>query len=572
MQPLRPWPKAPPRNHPRFNAEGLLGDYTVYRAGMDLFFCHGLEPKSPEAKIMTAAAQDRTDDLKALIAAHSGTTPDFLNAHGITPLMVAAARGNVAAVHALADHPLVDLSQQSADGWSALHYAAHFGKAEVIQTLLRRHADFTRTNTSGESAFDLAHDPAAQDAFWQHKNFTRHMKRQHPAHPRFESTRKPAPAEADTQIPSEEKQPSAEPENKKADIAPLSALFLQAALNVGLSTAAAASICHSLEKDIADGRADTLRTTYDAIAAADAEAFARGKSIHFNWDKLFIAAARHGNLPALMFLAEKRDYMDDKPLTAALGAAIGAQGSANPDVVHWLLRWGADANASGSTLAKPGEKNATIAYQAFAHNRTAAFEQICLWGGDLKTWHMDAVQLDWETRVRHAMAGGYDPHAAQSRSGVKEALDLLRMRRELKREGATAINSQFRAAVQSHNLHRAMAVYAESRHSRFLRGAVALPNDLAAQAMAMAVTQGKITFATRLAADGHSLNNLAHAGLSATLAQIENSSQPSPAREFIRAHKNGTLALPKILSVDEKYTVLRGQAARSAPSARGFGI
>lgn len=565
MQPPRPWPKAPPRNHPRFNAEGLLGGYTVYRGGMDLFFCHGLEPKSPEAKIMTAVAQDRPDDLKALIAAHPGTTPDFTNAHGITPLMVAAARGNAAAVHVLADHPLVDLSQQSTDGWSALHYAAHFAKTDVIDVLLRRHADFTRTNTSNESAFDLATEKSAQDAFWQHKNFARHMKRTQPAHAHFTPPAAPAPEPAAMPAPANENT------NKKTDITPLSAVFLQAAFNVGMSTAAAASICDALEKDIAIGRTDTLRTTYDAIAKADEEAFARGKSINFNWDKLFIAAARHGNLPALTFIAEKRDYLDDKPLTAALSAAIGAQGTGSPDVVHWLLRWGADANASGAAIADTGGKKATLAYQAFAHKRMAAFEQICLWGGDLRTWHMDEVQLDWEMRVHHAMAGGHDPNVGDLRE-VKESLDILRLRRDLKREGAAAINSQFRAAVQSHNLPRAMAVYAESRNSRFLRGAVALPDDLAAQAMAMAVAQGKITFASRMAADGHHLKNLAHAGLTATLAQIENSAHASPAREFIRAHKDGTLTLPKVLSISEKYTVLRGQAARSAPSGRSFGI
>lgn len=561
MQPPRPWPKAPPRNHPRFNAEGLLGGYTVYRAGMDLFFCHGLEPKSPAAKMMTAVAQDRTEDLKALIAAHPETTPDFTNAHGITPLMVAAARGNVAIINVLADHPLVDLSQPSADGWSALHYAAHFARTDALQTLLRRRADFTRTNTSNETAFDLATEKPAQDIFWQHKEFMRHMKRAQPAHPRFA----PAP-DIKHAAPAAEKAP--EPQTP----APLSAVFLQAALNVGLSTAAAASICQSLEKDIAAGRSDTLRSTYDAIATASDEAAARGRSIDFNWDRLFTAAARHGNLPALFFIAEKRDYLDHTPLTNALAAAIGPKGTANPDVVHWLLRWGADANASGAAIAPAGEKNATLAYQAFAQNRTAAFEQICLWGGDLKTWHMDAVQLDWETRVRHAMSGGYDPHLAKNRAEVKEALDLLNLRRDLKREGAAAINTQFHVAVQSHNLPRTMAVYAESRHHRFLRGAVALPADMGAQAMALALTNGKITFAMRLAADGHDLKRLNHAGLSATLAQIENSNTSSPARDFIRAHKAGSLQLPRILSVDEKYIMLRAQAARSAPSGRGYGI
>lgn len=559
MQPPRPWPKAPPRNHPRFNAEGLLGDYTVYRAGMDLFFCHGLEPKSAAAKMMAAVAQDRAEDLKALIAAHPATTPDFTNAHGITPLMVAAARGNVDIINVLADHPLVDLSQPSADGWSALHYAAHFANAQALQTLLRRRADFTRTNTSNETAFDLATEKPAQDIFWQHKEFSRHMKRAQPAHPHF------AP-EIKQPLPAAEKAP--EPKSPP----PLSAVFLQAALNVGLSTAAAASICQSLEKDIADGRIDTLRSTYAAIVTASEEAAARGKNIDFNWDRLFIAAARHGNLPALFFIAEKRDYLDGTPLTTALAAAIGPKGTGNPDVVHWLLRWGADANASGAAIAPAGEKNATLAYQAFAQSRTAAFEQICLWGGDLKTWHMDAIQLDWETRVRHAMSGGYDPHLAKSRSQIKEALDLLSLRRGLKREGAAALNHHFQTAVQSHDLPRTMAVYAESRHRRFLRGAVALPNDLAAQAMAMALTNGKITFAARLAADGHDIKNLTHAGLSATLAQIEASETPSPARDFIRAHKAGTLPLPQTLSIDEKYILLRAQAAREAPHGRGYGI
>lgn len=543
----------PMPDHPRFPPDALLREFTAQRGGMDSFFCRGLIHKSPEAKIMAAAAQNRAEDVKELIAAHSGITPDFTNSLGVSPLMVAAARGHTAVIEVLANHPLVDLSQATADGWTALHYAALFNQTAAIETLLRRQADPLRANGQGTIAYDLTDSPAAKDAFRRNKEFARYLKRRTPA------------AQNDNSPPAAGKE-------KLAEKAPgsLSALFMQATLNIGLS-ATPEAICRSLQKDIAAGNSQTLRESYDVIMQAETAAFQRGQSISFDWDKLFITAAQHGNLPALSFIVEKRGFLDSKPLTDALRAAIGTGGTADPDVVHWLLRWGADANASSKAISSDGSTlSATLGYAAFALERTAAFEQICLWGGDLKSWRMKQVQLNWEMRVKHAMAGGEETSFGQMMA-ARASVNLLRLRRDYANAGEGKIQSDFKTAVQNKDLPAVMAIYAESRMQRIMRGRINLPKDLGAQAMALALREGKTTFATRLAADGHHIKHLHDKDLLAAMQTLENG-QASPVRDFLAAHKNGSLFLPPNSSVSEKFKELRAEAMRSVPSGRGYGI
>ena len=91
-----------------------------------------------------------------------------------------------------------------------------------------------------------------------------------------------------------------------ADI-PLTTLFLRAALNVGLSTSAAAGVYEELKKDIVAGRNDTLPDAYTRIEAAAQQAEARGQKIDFDWDGLLAVAASAGNVATMSFIAKKRD-------------------------------------------------------------------------------------------------------------------------------------------------------------------------------------------------------------------------------------------------------------------------
>lgn len=571
VQPPRPWPKAPPRNHPRFNPEGLQGDYVPHRGGADLFFCRDLAPKSPQAKMMEAAAKSNAAQLAALIAAHPDVPPDFQNGNGITPLMIAAARNDTETLHLLANHPLVSLSQQSRDGWTALHYAAHFGHAESVSALLKRQADFKTTNGFGETAFSLAGSVLAQEAFWAYKPFVHYMKRAEPDHPRLQPPPPPA-------APAAEKKPAVpvpETDGKPADI-PLTTLFLRAAMNVGLSTSAAEGVYEELKKDIIAGRNDTLPNAYERIEQAAQQADARGQKIDFDWDGLLCAAAAAGNIPALCFIAKKRDYLDSKPLTNALAAVIadGADNAQTAEAAQWLLRWGADANASGKAIRSGKDKAGTLAYQAFARVKPMIFESICAQAGDLKSWHVSSGQLQWEQRVKQIYTEQLDKRPTSSMRALaaeKRALETVKLRELMHSLGHAKLTAHFEHALSNKDLCKMMAVYAETRTKRLLRGAFGLPMHLGAAAIVLALQNGRTAFARRLEADGHNLRHLEDAGYAATLAQLRKNGGED-VRAFINTNEAGIKTAPDILSIDDKYTMLRGMVSRTPVSGRGFGF
>lgn len=549
--PPRPWPDAPPANHRAFFPEGMTGAYLPQGRGADLFFCHGLTPQSPQAKMMEAIVRFDDETLRRLIRQHPEVPPDFTNSNGITPLMVAAAQNNAGALHILADHPLVNLSQQSRDGWTALHYAAYFGHPHMIAALLARQADFKVRNTQGEEAYALAKNAQAQEVFWENKTFAAGRKR-----PR------PAPDAAGNHT-------AAAPEMES--VSPLSAAFAEVLRQAGHNAAAAELMFRKLHADIAAGRSDSLRHSYEALQDS-----ANQTDYTAQWDRLFNAAAQHGNLGALFLIAEKRGYSDAKPLTDALEAALSVQGSADPQVVHWLLRWGANANAESRSMTKGG--HATLAYQCFTQNRTEAFEQICLWGGPLKSWHMSQTQLVFEIRARRAAAIGYgDAHARAAADQLAQSVSILKIKKTLQGDNASTLQEKLWKTLRtpqediSDRLPTLMAIYAEAQHKRFRHHTPVLnPTDTAA-VLAEALQAGKLAFAHRMVADGHHLKNLRSFALEAALHDIERGPE-SPVRDFIRAHKDGSLLLPKVLSISEQFEQLRALAAQSVrPSGRGYG-
>jgi len=571
MQPPRPWPNPPPPNHPEFYPAGLLTAYEPARGGHDRFFCHGLAPKSPQVRIMSAAVRGDAADLRAALAQHADITPDFMNGNGVTPLMVAAARGHVEVLNILADHPLTNLSQQNRSGWSALHYAAYFGEAQAVTTLLRRQADIGIRNAAGEDAFSLAKDDKTAEAFWSFKPFVRYLKKQNPAHPRLSPPQAVPTQKAETP-------PAAPPPAQETPraIEPLSAVFLRAALNVGLSTAAAEGVWREMQKNIQTHNNAPLFEAYDRIEHAAQAADKRGTAIRFDWDGLLATAAVAGNIPALVFIAQKRDYMDSKPLTNALAAVIRTQADTpqTAEAVRWLLRWGADANANAKIL-KTGQTSGTLAYQAFARKLPHVFDAICTQAGELKSWHVTPEQLKWEQEI-DKIYSDYPPEPprdADARRRIKalsESIAVLKIRSALHHAGHEKLTRHLADALGDGDLRRVCAVYTEARTDRLLRGAFNVPKPLGAAAMLLALEHGKLGFAKNLAADGHSLLHL-DSSAAARLAQLSEKTD-APLQDFLRAQKSGARCAPDLLSVDDKYKMLRGQAARYPVSGRGFGF
>ena len=319
-----------------------------------------------------------------------------------------------------------------------------------------------------------------------------------------------------------------------------------------------------------------LFEAYDRIEHAAQAADKRGTAIRFDWDGLLATAAVAGNIPALVFIAQKRDYMDSKPLTNALAAVIRTQADTpqTAEAVRWLLRWGADANANAKIL-KTGQTSGTLAYQAFARKLPHVFDAICTQAGDLKSWHVTPEQLKWEQEI-DKIYSDYPPEPprdADARRRIKalsESIAVLKIRSALHHAGHEKLTRHLADALGDGDLRRVCAVYTEARTDRLLRGAFNVPKPLGAAAMLLALEHGKLGFAKNLAADGHSLLHL-DSSAAARLAQLSEKTD-APLQDFLRAQKSGARCAPDLLSVDDKYKMLRGQAARYPVSGRGFGF
>lgn len=575
MQPPRPWPNPPPRNHPDFYPEGLLSDYAPERNGADRFFCHGLAPKSAEAHIMAAAVTGDAAGLRALLQKNPDLTPDFTNGNGVTPLMVAAARGHGAVVHLLADHPLTGLSQQTRHGWSALHYAAYFGQSEAAGILMQRQADFTLKNAAGEEAFDLAKNPETEKTFLDFKPFARHLKRQKPQHPHFAPKLPAAPpqpeAAADNAPAPAEKKPETKPDTQSDFFT----LLLRASFSAAqYKTTAADALFTEMQRHLARGDNQPVFEAYEKIERATEKLDLRGKNIAFNWDGLLAAAAVHGNIPALVFFAEKRNYLDKAPLTNALAAIIDARTDTpqTAEAAQWLIRWGADVNASAKKLQDPQARTGTLAYQAFNRRMQHVFDAVSTHAGDLKSWHVSPAQLICEQQIEKAVEAGKNGavHKPGHFGPIGESVAVLKMRAQLHHTGHEKLTRLIDAAAQEGDMRGIAAAYAEARTERLFRGAFNVPKETGAAALLSALEHGKTGFAKILSADGHSLRHLQDT-YSPRLARLRKSDDAA-VRAFIRADMAGEKIAPDILSIDDKYKMLRGQAARYPVSGRGFGF
>ncbi|XP_025023531.1 peroxisomal NADH pyrophosphatase NUDT12 [Python bivittatus] len=74
-----------------------------------------------------------------------------------------AADGNKARLTALLDHSPSLINEAAMNGWTALMYATRNGHFEIVQVLLEKGCDRSRTNTSNQTALDIAR-------FWGYKN------------------------------------------------------------------------------------------------------------------------------------------------------------------------------------------------------------------------------------------------------------------------------------------------------------------------------------------------------------------------------------------------------------------
>jgi hypothetical protein len=166
-QPPHPWPRPPEKEgHRAFEIDVFKTEPSLH------FLRYQLEDKSA-AWVLVAAILMGHDEPVRRILAQKEIWPDFVNGHGLSPLIIAAALGKTSIAEMLASDVIVALDRQTRDGWTALHYAAFFGRAGVAESLLRHRARFDLQNSNGKEPFDLVKDKETREVFLKNKRFRR---------------------------------------------------------------------------------------------------------------------------------------------------------------------------------------------------------------------------------------------------------------------------------------------------------------------------------------------------------------------------------------------------------------
>lgn len=105
--------------------------------------------------LILAAYYGKTDAVRTLLEA--GASPNLGDsARGNTALMGALFKGEIESARRLLADPRTDVNARNAAGQTAAMFAALFGRADLVEALAARQADFALTDASGATAEALA--------------------------------------------------------------------------------------------------------------------------------------------------------------------------------------------------------------------------------------------------------------------------------------------------------------------------------------------------------------------------------------------------------------------------------
>lgn len=526
VEPRHPWPTPPTlEGHTRFELTALTQQDK--QANMELFFCHGLEAGTTAYKIMTAAMNGRVQDMQSALS-RMDALPDFENANGISPLMVAAARGHTQAADMLASHPLVNLNRQSKDGWTALHYATWTGRADVIDMLLTHLADPAIKNSAHKTAYDLACLQNCAPAFENNRAFQRAMKSIVTAQPSVASN----PSAQQEEI---QKDSPAEPEESTAPKQALERASQLIAIAWGAKSGTTESLkelCSALV--VCDDK--DFQALFKAIEAARETALT--PIPEFFWDAVFIHAAQSENITAMRHIHSNVILRGDT-CALALNHVIAQKTKDMPNVVHHLLAWGAKVrpmhlHAAIRNVQKGALEEMVLWSDATADKNTLSMMHILVQGHAVK-------RLFYGRNVKKKATQQEDVAFFQTMEDFASILKLAKEKNALRAARGGKLRRVFAEAVQCADITPLSAAYAEGCTDRFFRGEVDMGKDAGNTAIAIALLHDKFNLAVRLASDGFDIKKADPARM--TALRCSGSEQ---ARTLAKKLENGQIDLTPI--------------------------
>ncbi len=111
---------------------------------------------------MAAGALLLSAQVQASETTETATIAETVQAPRVSPLCMAVVKGDLEAVKKMIEEG-VDVNQKS-NGMTALHYAARYNRAEILEYLLENGASINVRSSSGLNAYDFAKASGAKDA------------------------------------------------------------------------------------------------------------------------------------------------------------------------------------------------------------------------------------------------------------------------------------------------------------------------------------------------------------------------------------------------------------------------
>lgn len=531
--PPDPWPSPPTlEGHRAFELKALLQQGKP--RDWQPFFCRGLPEAGTARQIMTAAV---TGDAQAMKAAldKQDCLPDFANANGISPLMVACARGNKAVADMLAAHPLVQLDRQSRDGWTALHYAVWMRQKDVMTMLLDHLASPVVENSSGKSPYALACEQESGEVFLKNRAFRQFMKRHDPS---VLEPEKPEPAPAPEEEPARAQET---PETTGKETPAEDSVFKQrmaqliVSLGMGWKLPGDEKGRQALYTRLAGLNIKHFKASFEGI-----EETRKSIKTDFNWQMVFIAAAKQGNVEVMREL-HRIVPVGSEAVQKALYAAIAEKD--NPDAVHHLMVWGADVTHGQSPAS------ASPMMLAIIRNQPEAFEEMATWNEkQLDGTAAKKLRLCYAfarvNALKIARDGSLKPasqNAMRDAARFGDGMTMLGDKDDMRGKSGKKLKAAFALAVAKRDPVKMAAAYAESRRERFFSGTIDMPGQAGNDAIAIALLYHKFNLARRLASDGYELDKASPA----IMAELR-SEGSEKARDMARKLLEGKIDLTPI--------------------------
>lgn len=210
---------------------------------------------------------------------------------------------------------------------------------------------------------------------------------------------------------------------------------------------------------------------------------------HFNWEKVFIAAAAAGNIDIMIEIEARREYVSQGTLNKALEAVIDTRKD-DRHTAHWLIMTGAEPSA----LNKDGDK---MYLQAWTSGQSGVFAEIATWTPGLEISNTE------QPMIRHS--GG----------AFLDAMNVYFERTAIARASSKDVRRAYIDSLAQQDFARMAAAYTESKNSylglRGIRGEVKLKSDNfnnVGDGILLALSSGETEFAMQMVRDGISAKDV----------------------------------------------------------------